>query len=401
MRVKSLAHKNQMGKKKITNASTSWVPSEFGQTDLTKAQKDGFIARGDQVIFPSSERIPKPPSGYPVTFLAFHLRGLSLPAHEFLRWLLFVYGVQLHQLTPNSILHIACFITLCESFLGVDPHWTLWKFLFRLLPSVSLSKNSKLGGAIISVCTEVHYLEFSIAASVQGWRKKWFYIKDRKIASSDQFGVAPFDANQRLQKLASWHSPPTEAEMDEIKPLLARIQSLKDASGGALSCTQLMAFFLQWQNQPLQHRVSKLWSYSGLEDSSQVSTEDIDKKDLDKRVRALTTLTKDDQIPVLAADFFDSEHPLPTVRALFIHQLLIYLPSCILSLLCLQFFGLLLRRVTNPLFLVLLFQREDLFKLILSLLRPKPPKLRKAKTEIMPKIHWKEPVRLCRLLLHT
>jgi hypothetical protein len=55
--------------------------------------------------------------------------------------------------------------------------------------------------------------------------------------------------------------------------------------------TQLMAFFLQWRIQPLQHRVAKLWSYSGLEDSSRVAAEDIDKKDLDKRVRALTTLT--------------------------------------------------------------------------------------------------------------
>jgi hypothetical protein len=190
--------------------------------------------------------------------------------------------VQLHQLTSNSILHIACFITLCESFLGVDPHWTQWKFLFRLRPSVSLSKNPELGGAVVSVRTEAHYLEFSMAASVQGWRKKWFYIKNQKIASSDQFGVAPFDANQRLQKLASWDSPPTEAEMDEIKPLLARIQSLKDASGGALSGMQLMAFFLQRQIQPLQHRVSKLWSYSGLEDSSRVSAEDIDKTDLNK-----------------------------------------------------------------------------------------------------------------------
>jgi hypothetical protein len=199
MRVKSLAQKNQMGKKKITNASTSWVPSEFGQSNLTKAQKEGFITEGDQVIFPSTERIPNPPSGYRV-ILAFLLRGLSLPAHEFLSGLLFVYGVQLHQLMPNSILHIACFITLCESFLGVDPHWTLWKFLFRLRPSVSLSKNPELCEAVVSVCTEAHYLEFSMAGSVQGWRKKWFYIKDRKVASSDQFGVAPFDANQRLQK---------------------------------------------------------------------------------------------------------------------------------------------------------------------------------------------------------
>jgi hypothetical protein len=125
MRVKTLAHKNKMGKSKTTNASTSWVPSEFKQTDLTKAQKEGLIAEGDQVVFPSIECIPTPLSGYRVMFLAFLLRDLSFPAHQFLRGLLFVYGVQLHQLTPNSILHIACFITLCESFLGVEPHWIL------------------------------------------------------------------------------------------------------------------------------------------------------------------------------------------------------------------------------------------------------------------------------------
>jgi hypothetical protein len=71
-----------------------------------------------------------------------------------------------------------------------------------------------------------------------------------------------------------------------------------------------------------------------------VSAEDIDKKDLDKRVRALTTLTKDDEIPVLASDFFDSEHPLPTICALFIHQLLIYSPSSYLTTVSLTILGL-------------------------------------------------------------
>jgi hypothetical protein len=42
-----------------------------------------------------------------------------------------------------------------------------------------------------------------MAVSVQGWRKKWFYIKDQKTASSDQFGIAPFDANKSLTKLTS------------------------------------------------------------------------------------------------------------------------------------------------------------------------------------------------------
>jgi hypothetical protein len=154
MRFKTRAQKNKMGKSNATNASTKWVPTEFKQTDLTKAQADGLIADGDQVIFPSTERIPKPPNGLRVMFLAFLLCGLSFPAHEFLRGLLFVYGVQLHQLTPNSILHIACFITLCESFLGIKPHFLLWKFLFRLRPSVALSKKPELGGAVISVCAK-------------------------------------------------------------------------------------------------------------------------------------------------------------------------------------------------------------------------------------------------------
>jgi hypothetical protein len=77
------------------------------------------------IIFLGDEVVPAPSAGYRVMFLAFFLYGLSLPAHKFLRGLLFVYGVQLHQLTPNSLLHIACFVTLCESFLGIDPHWVL------------------------------------------------------------------------------------------------------------------------------------------------------------------------------------------------------------------------------------------------------------------------------------
>jgi hypothetical protein len=152
-----------------------------------------------------------------------------------------------------------------------------------------------------------------MAASVQGWRKKWFYIKDWKVSSSNQYGIAPFDASKEVKKLALWDSSPMEAEMEEIKPLLACIQALKSGRGGALSGTQLMAFFLQHRVQPLQHCLSKLWSFSGLGDSSRVSDDLMEKKDLDKRVRALTTLTKDHEIADLAARYFNSEHPLPAI----------------------------------------------------------------------------------------
>jgi hypothetical protein len=70
----------------------------------------------------------------------------------------------------------------CESFLGIDPHWVLWKFLFHLCPSVSLSENPKLGGAIVSVRSESHYLEFQMAQSVQGWRQKMVLYQGPEIS---------------------------------------------------------------------------------------------------------------------------------------------------------------------------------------------------------------------------
>jgi hypothetical protein len=100
--------------------------------------------------------------------------------------------VQLHQLTPNSILHIAYFITLCEAFMGINPHWDLWKCPFYLCRNVSKEEIHDLGGAIVSVQSEAQYLKFEMAESVQNWRQKWFYIKDQKSSESDQYGLAPF-----------------------------------------------------------------------------------------------------------------------------------------------------------------------------------------------------------------
>jgi hypothetical protein len=156
---------------------------------------------------------------------------------------------------------------------------------------------------------------------------KWFYIKDRKASPEDEYGLAPFDASKKLQKLASWDSPPSDAEMEQIAPLLTRIQALKGGKGGALSGIQLMAFFVHHRVQPLQHRLTKLWSYSGLKDPSRISEDLIEKQDVDKRVRSLTKLTKDHAVAELAAGYFDSVHPLPKVYI------------CLLCILFIEFIG--------------------------------------------------------------
>ena len=81
------------------------------------------------------------PEGYVVSFAIFHERGFAVPAHRFLRGLLDYYEVELQHLTPNRVQHMAAFVSLCEGFLGIDPHFDLWRYFF----SVSLSRR-KIGG---------------------------------------------------------------------------------------------------------------------------------------------------------------------------------------------------------------------------------------------------------------
>jgi hypothetical protein len=76
--------------------------SKVVEKDLCKVAKEGLLkddAEEVRVLGPESTRTP--PAGFQVMILVFILRGLSFPAHDFLRGLLFAYGVQMHDLTPT------------------------------------------------------------------------------------------------------------------------------------------------------------------------------------------------------------------------------------------------------------------------------------------------------------
>jgi hypothetical protein len=120
----------------------------------------------------------------------------------------------------------------------------------------------------------------------------------------------------------------------------------------------------------------------------------MEKKDLDKRVKALTTLTKDHEVAELAASYFDSQHPLPAVCFTVFIRLYFLLSLFVLQLsTCFPF------RIIDFLCFALLSQREGTLKMFLFLLPPKPPRLRTAKMEMKTKIRWKIPAQQRRLLL--
>src|SRR5437667_9431342 len=70
-----------------------------------------------------------------VVFEHFFYRGFSLPTSSFFQGLLHWYGIELVNLNPNSILHISTFIHLCDVFLGVYRHFSLFRYLFTLKAS--------------------------------------------------------------------------------------------------------------------------------------------------------------------------------------------------------------------------------------------------------------------------
>jgi hypothetical protein len=84
--------------------TTEWERSKISNQDINLMKKLGLMKKKEALRFPSEETYPLPPIQYRVSFVDHLICGLSTPIHDFLRGLLFVYGLQLHQLTPNSIL---------------------------------------------------------------------------------------------------------------------------------------------------------------------------------------------------------------------------------------------------------------------------------------------------------
>ncbi|KAK1609614.1 hypothetical protein QYE76_033287 [Lolium multiflorum] len=287
-----------------------WERSKISNQDLNLMKKLGLMKKDDAIRFPSEESYPNPPMEYRVSFVDHLIRGLSAPIHDFLRGLLFVYGIQLHQLTPNSILHISIFITLCECFLGVPPNWALWKRIFLLRRNASRNATYNIGGVVICVRTDVEYFDVKFPDSVQGWRKKWLYIHEES-ANSVEHNIVPFDGNAKIQRRRSWDAEASEEEKKATEALMSRIRQLQNTRGEELSGVQITAYFLRIRVQPLQARKNPLWTYTGVNDANRLSS-DLSAKDLEKLIRRISRLNKKDPVPSSCrVEPYSSTNPLP------------------------------------------------------------------------------------------
>jgi hypothetical protein len=105
-----------------------------------------------------------------VIYVPFLLRGLALPISPFFRGLLDFYHLNLTHLNPNSILQISIFVHLCEAFLGVLPHFGLWKYLYHCRPGMAGGQHQLVGGASLEMRRgrKTDYLDIPLKDSTKG-----------------------------------------------------------------------------------------------------------------------------------------------------------------------------------------------------------------------------------------
>jgi hypothetical protein len=204
-----------------------WPFSTIAVEDLETLVADGLLRRlsdglQPEWMAPSSEADPTPPPGFVLSFIPFHEWGFGVPASRS-RWaLLHHYGVELHNLNPNSITQAAIFAVVCEGFLGIDPHWDLWTHLFSVEFFVATTKVKKVRMAVrAGGCTlqmrlgrAQQYIPATLASSNKGWQNRWFYLWNNGGM------LLPFSQRVVTTAGTNWRWGATREKQETLQPIL-------------------------------------------------------------------------------------------------------------------------------------------------------------------------------------
>jgi hypothetical protein len=126
-------------------------------------------------------------TGETVVFLAHIERGFGVPMGDFLRGLLHFYRIELVHLALNSITIITTFVHLCEAYLGIMPHFHLWRHFFKLKKT---GKGAVVGSVGFMLCWNMksEYIDLTLPDNTTGWKQGWFYLDNPALALKERTG---------------------------------------------------------------------------------------------------------------------------------------------------------------------------------------------------------------------
>jgi hypothetical protein len=167
----------KMEKVAIPDLHTVWEMSTEIEEQIQPVVDRGLLQPKAQVGWRPAvgEEFPTEGIGETVVFLAHIERGCGVPAADFLRGLLHFYRIELVHLVPNSITIISTFIHLCEAFLGITPHFHLWRHFFELKKT---GKGAVVGSVSFMLCRNMksEYIDLTLPDNTTAWRQGWFYL---------------------------------------------------------------------------------------------------------------------------------------------------------------------------------------------------------------------------------
>ena len=103
-----------------SGAQGKWMASSVTEKDITKLREAGYLAQEiAHRLLAKGQIVSTPEPHERVVFIPHFDRGLGFPLHPFVRGHMFFYGLDFHDLAPNSFLNISAFIVVCEAFLRI------------------------------------------------------------------------------------------------------------------------------------------------------------------------------------------------------------------------------------------------------------------------------------------
>ncbi|KAK1630498.1 hypothetical protein QYE76_004813 [Lolium multiflorum] len=196
-----------------------WWPCETTDVELREHQNEGMISAHWSFIRETD--VPKPGAGEVVMTKAWVERGLSLPCSEFFLSILNTYGLQPHNICPNSYLLLSNFATLCEGHLGIRPDVKLWQFFFRVKKETKDKAMVNCGSMTFMLRPGRMYPPHDSHESVRYWNAGWFYEKNTSVP--DIHDGLPKFINEPPEELASWSFVPSLAQTPILEKAARRI----------------------------------------------------------------------------------------------------------------------------------------------------------------------------------
>jgi len=293
--------------------SGNWAPCGINSELIASLVKDGFIPKGKWRLN-EEDLTPTPKGGERVILSSHVLRGLGFPPSAFFIQVLRHYGVQPHNLTPNSILYLAGFQALFEGYLGIAPRLDFFQYCFYV------KRNAHEG--MLPVCgtitfnlrrgREEWFPKIYTSESVKYWTSSYFYLEDVPFPG-EASGIPPF-VDSAAQPQDNWAlDAVTElpADLLRIKRRISKlVASIPPLTG--------MDTVLCWHGrriQPLAHRSGRLLcTYTGSEDSMRGTKSGMTEKVFKKRINHLVkTRTQYKE----SFEMFTAENPPPKVFSCF------------------------------------------------------------------------------------